>query len=243
MTSARRTFLWLAAIAPVAASQWTRPALAQASAGQFVPGAVACRLTRTVVRQLGRAGKLTVTREWSVRFATAGRGYRVTGEQAGVTVDAPPVLADLARIERERVEDSMFPLMLDPAGRMMDDAAVSAEAALADAVQDVRRRLADRAVSGRDLAEAERFLEALQAAGQGTVAAWPRDLFAPGARSTTESQTVALPGGATGTVTVTTETTSDRASGLMERFERRVETRIGTQSRLGTETFILTPQA
>lgn len=239
MTLSRRTWLHLAAFAPVAASQWARPDPALASAARFAPGDLPGRLTRTVERQLGRAGKLTVSRAWSVRFLAAGRGYRVDGEQLEVTVDAPPVLADLARIERERVEDAMFPLMLDPAGQMMDDAAVSAEAALAAAVDGVRKRLAARAVSGRDLAEAERFLEALQAAGQGAVAAWPRDLFAPGARSAADSQVVTLPDGTSGTVSIATETASDPVTGLMQRFERRVETRIGTQSRFGKETFVL----
>lgn len=243
MSNARRTFLLLAAFAPVAASQWAKPALAQTGAGLFAPGATPCRLTRTVERQLGRAGKLTVTRQWSVRFSSAGRGWQVSGEQVGVTVDAPPVLAELARIEQERVEDSMFPIMLDPAGHMLVDAAATAESALNDALQDVRQRLAARGVTGRDLAEAERFLETLQAAGQATVATWPRNLFAPGTRANTESQSVALPGGATGIVTVTTTTASDPANGLLQRFERSVETRLGDQLRRGSEAFVLTPEA
>ncbi len=209
----------------------------------FAPPRVPLRLTRTVERQLGQSGKLVVARSWSIAFEPAERGFQLSGKQADVAIDAPPMLADLARIERARVEDGMFPMLIDQAGVIAETDAMRSDQALAAAIETVRARLIAEPLAAGDKALAERFMATLQAAGQSALAAWPHDLFAPGSRAETFSREVRLPNGKVGTLTILTTATCDAASGLMRNYERRILTEVEGQSRTGAERFALSAKA
>ncbi|PIW55790.1 MAG: hypothetical protein COW16_04300 [Sphingomonadales bacterium CG12_big_fil_rev_8_21_14_0_65_65_10] len=71
---------------------------------------------------------------------------------------------------------------------------------------------------------------ALVAAGQGKRIAWPVDLFRPIAAERIES--LEIEGG---TVTIALTAQADLQSGLMQRFERRVTTRISGSERVVRE--------
>lgn len=209
----------------------------------FTPPTVPLRLTRTVERQLGQSGKLVVARSWSIAFAAATPGFHLNGKQADVAIDAPPMLAELARIERARVEEGMFPMLLDPAGAIADSDGMRSDQALEAAIDAVRARLSAEPLAAGDKALAERFMASLQAAGQGALAAWPHDLFAPGSRAETVSRDVRLPDGKIGNLTIMTTASSDVTSGLMRSYERRIVTEVGGQARTGAERFALTIEA
>lgn len=212
-------------------------------AAPFAPPRVPLRLTRTVERQLGQSGTLVVARSWSIAFEAAERGFQLSGKQADVAINAPPMLAGLARIEQARVEDGMFPMLLDQAGAIANTGAIRSDQALATAIEMVRARLSAEPLAAGDKALAERFMASLQAAGQGALAAWPHDLFAPGSRAETVSREVRLPDGKVGTLTILTTATCDAASGLMRGYERRIVTEVEGQSRTGAEQFALTAQS
>lgn len=231
--------LGLLAVAPLAGLASPR-LLAQDGVGKFAPAAHPYRLARRVERQLHGGARLTVERRWSLKFTVQGRGYLVDGHQTSVMVDAPPALAFLAQMERDRLENDMFPLMLDEAGQILSVASSSADEALATAVEQVRKRLEAALGDGRDLAE--RFLAELQQAGEQSLAAWPANLLAPGALDREEHRAVPLPGGRSGSITVRTLASSDPATGVMERFERQVTSRLDDSVREGLERFSLSPE-
>lgn len=214
--------------------------LAQDAVGKFAPAAHPYRLARRVERQLQGGARLTVERRWSLKFAVQGRGYLVDGHQTGVTVDAPPALAFLAQMERDRLENDMFPLMLDAAGQILSATSSRADEALSTAVEQVRKRLEAAFGDGSDMAE--RFLAELQQAGEQSLAAWPANMLAPGAFDREEHRTVPLPDGRNGSITVRTLASSDPATGLMERFERQVTSRLGDSLREGLERLSLSPE-
>lgn len=205
----------------------------------FNPAPGAHRLTRRIERELGPAVQLVVERSWAIAFNPAGRGFEVAGRQLAVSVDAPPELAELAAIERARREDSAFPMMLDASGRMITRQDAPVDGNLAKAIDAVRGRLQSSLSDPTDLSAGTRFLDALQQAGQQVVSAWPADLFAPGSLERSQPREVALPDGTTGTVSVRETGLADPLTGLMQRFERQVETRIGSRTKSGRELFTL----
>lgn len=238
----RRHLVGLLSLLPVA-TILPRAALAAPPAPAFAPGDAPLRLIRRVERELRDGALLVVERAWSVRFLPQGSGYRLEGRQADVTVDAPAELAFLADMERSRVEHGMFPLLLSQGGEIMGQSAAPADEALGHAIEAVRGKLARQFGEGDERAAAERFLTQLQRAGEQALAGWPAILFAPGTIDHAEQREVPLPDGRIGEVVIRTLATSDSETGLMQRFERRVETRIGSSARTGLERFTLAPQS
>ncbi|MFN4113285.1 MAG: hypothetical protein ACK4GD_05040 [Sphingomonadaceae bacterium] len=235
MTGRRALLGWLAVLPALG---WM-PAAANSSSPQFRPLPVPYRLTRLVKRQLGGDGTLMVERSWSITFAAQGRGFLVEGQQSAVTVDAPSALDYLARIERERVEQAMFPLMLDEAGLLAAAAPGASHDALSAAIAEVRAQLIRH---GALESRTSSFLDSLEAAGQKALAQWPRDLFAPGLMDQEEQRTVELPDGQSGTISITRAASTAPGTGLMMHYKRHVRTRIGDDERVGSEAFLLAPK-
>ena len=238
MTTRRTALGWLA-LGPLIGLVGL-PAQAQRSGSQFAPATTPYRLRRRIERELRDGATLIVERTWSVQFVPQGRGFRVDGEQSGVTVDAPPALSFLAQVERNRIDQNMFPLMLGSAGEIIGQSATRDDATLSVAIDKVRQRLAAASEQGMDAEAGEEFLKHLQRAGEEALATWPTALFAPGELDVVHEREVALPAGRSGILTVRTLAASDPATGLMRQFERRVETRLGTRTKAGLERFSLT---
>lgn len=238
----RQTLLGCLALLPAGV---LLPATVPLSAGAppvFRPQAGSYRLARRVSRQLGAGATLMVERAWTIELTSQEGGFLVAGRQAGVTVDAPPSLAFLAQLEQDRIEEGMFPIMLDQTGVMAFAPAGQADEVVAQAVDQVRQLLTvDRARDTAGKEQGNRFLDTLQQAGQAALAAWPPTLFAPGTQDHTDERTVDLPDGTLGVVRVRTVALSDPRTGLLERFERQVETRFGGDRRVGVEAFFLSP--
>lgn len=235
---ARRRLLGAVSLLP-AAALLPGAVLAAPAGSAFAPGTTPLRLVRRVERELRDGARLVVERAWSIRFLQQGQGFRLEGKQTDVSVDAPATLAFLADMERGRVEEDRFPLQIADNGEIMGQASASSDATLARAIEAVRERLARQFDQPDDRAAAEQFLTQLQRAGEQTLAGWPAMLFAPGNLDRSEERAVPLPGGRTGAVTVRTLAASDPETGLMQRFERRVDTRLGTSARSGLERFTL----
>lgn len=110
------------------------------------------RLERVLSHVVGGQTALSVRRGWEVWFAPQGRGIAVSGRQLFAEVNAPPQLAALARIEQQRTETGLFPLMLDADGAILpvaDAQGVSAAVTAAlGAAEELIARGPGRPISG-----------------------------------------------------------------------------------------------
>lgn len=194
-------------------------------------------LRRELERGLAGGSSLTVTREWKARFEPAPSGTRVTGEQILCTVDAPPHLEPIARIERSRIAPGPFPAILDSQGRMIGSPPEQADGTAA-AVRTGLSILEQAGKSVEELREARQFLSRLAEAAGAAISGPPPDLFFPIAGSARDVRTLDLPDGLTGEVTVEL-TARTGLGGLLETFDRRITTRIDEDSRLSRENWSL----
>ena len=71
------------------------------------------------------------------------------------------------------------------------------------------------------------------------MSAIPPDLFFPTPGEREDVRAIALPDGATGTVTVTLRSSAQKDSGLLDRFERTVHTHLESDTRHSSEVWSL----
>ena len=151
--------------------------------------------------------------------------------QVAVAVDAPDNLARYADLERQRVEDGIFPLHLDMAGRITNWPEHTSDQQVAAALDQVRHQFAD---NGQEVGT---LIEALHSASSRMVAILPNDLFAPAQEAREDSRTIELPWGDTGEVTTRFEANRDEDTGLMRQAQRVVTTRLGSEQRENRESW------
>lgn len=214
---------------------------AQTSPRVFLPPSGPVQFTRVLVRDLADAAALTVTRQWQVRFAPMGRGFRVEGAQTGVEVAAPAGLERLAQIERERVEDTVFPLSLSAEGRVLGGGGEASAKPVVEATRLALARMARVGVGMTDIADARHFLAGLQASAVESLAKIPEDLFFPELSSWETDQTLDLPSGETGLIAVRFMATLDAAGLCLSHAQREIITTVGEISRKTSERWTLDP--
>jgi hypothetical protein len=189
-------------------------------------------VTRTATRTL-RDGKEIVTRRtYRVTFRRDGTGFVAEGVQTSSEIEAPPVLAALARIERDRPDNAIFPAQLDANGLIVEAAATEPGPELAAGIAAARKLVVPVQLSGADRAMANAVLDA---AAKGHPAPWPADLFSASAADQTLQRSVALPSGSPGLVTVTQRIPARRSDGTPARYVREVVTEIDGNSRPNRE--------
>ncbi|MFC3101017.1 hypothetical protein [Altererythrobacter lauratis] len=237
--SDRRVMLRLAAAAailPVLASR--SPALAAPTDG--TPAAIAppsCTMLyrRTLERQMAGGAIFTVTREYAVRFLPFAAGFQLAGHQVAVRATAPGALARFAALEEERVDDRLFPLVLDRAGLIVEGESIAESTQLAQSLADARAQLP------QDAAEAAIALGAIHAAGASLTSQLPRDLFAPAKDRREARETIVLPWGDAGEVRTLFEAARDPGTGLMREARREVVTSLAGDERRTAEIWALLP--
>ena len=245
MAHDRRTLLrHLAASALLLPLLSAQPARALVRGGAFVAPDGPMLYSRRLERELPGGASLTVERSFAVRFVREGAGYRVEGEQVGVSVAAPEALASLADLERERVETGLFPLHLDASGQIDGGAEPRPSEQLDQAVREVLARIS--AAANRDEAEQadlQQFAVAVHQNASALLTHLPRDLFAPAEPQHEETRMVELPGGGEGLVRVIYLADADAATGLMRKASREVVTQLAASRRSTLESWTLTPRA
>jgi hypothetical protein len=184
---------------------------------------------RTLERSLPGGAMFRVSRDFSVRFEEAGAGFVLTGEQVSARVDAPANLADLAALERQRVEVGIFPLLLDGFGQIIDGQEPAQSGEVARAVSDIRQRF------GNEGAEASALIAAVHQAGTRLTAELPHDLFAPHESPREAREEITLPWGDRGEVLTVFEAERDPLTRLMRSARREVVTRLGNDERRSSE--------
>ena len=237
----RRSLLRIAAAAILlpAASAW--PARAHTPAARFSPPHGSWLYERRLERTLGDGARLEVTRSFAVSFAHEAEGYRVDGEQVGVEASAPEALATFARMERERRDDGVFPLLLDAEGRIRPGAKPYLAAHVDEPVREAGIRHDRQAHDPAAREELRRFMEAIRRSAGELLTELPIDLFAPDEVPRIERREVGLPDGSTGLVTMTFTAHRDPATGLMRQAMREVITDLGGSRRHTAERWRLDP--
>lgn len=194
-------------------------------------------LRRELERGLARGASLLVTREWRGHFERDHGRTLALGEQIACSVEAPSVLEPIAAIERARIASGPFPAHLDAEGRILDHREIPATGRGA-AVQAAMAVLADLGTSAEGLRDARADLDRLATASDEVISRPPPDLFFPLPGEASERRELVLPGGESGEVAVELSASAG-PGGVLERFERRIITRIGDDVRKSRESWSL----
>jgi hypothetical protein len=227
-----------AAILPSAGAGLLAEVPGQTALAEFSPPNVPIVLTRTVYRTLVDGKELVVSRRYAIRFSRLSDGFRLDGELIDAQVSAPPSLAALADIERKRVDNGLFPALLDQHGLIRSGLIGAVDA-------QTRLTAVDRAkttIGGSKLpTSSKRTLDTLtgQVANSSHGTSWPVFLFNPGAAEHFEARKVALPDGSEGEVEVRVRAEGRLVGSLPKLVERRVTTRLAGTTRTSREVWTL----
>lgn len=193
-------------------------------------------MTRTLRRPLPGGVEVMTSRSYEIRFVAEPGGYRVEGQLLVVDVRFPPGFDVLARMERERADTGLFPMHLDANGRFIPQAGLRTSLPAA-----VTRAAALKHLPAElptvEAADARNFIGEVSKSGVFT--SWPTDLFNPVPGKRSDLQTIPLPGGKTGQVTIEIEASRIPELGILRSFDRLVSTRLGDATRVTHETWTL----
>lgn len=219
---------WLALVPAVMAGM-AIPLHAEAGPAMFAPPEAPLVLTRALLLPFPDGRQIVVTRKYEVRFSRTDTGFRVEGRLLETGVEAPPRLSALAEMERRRPEVGLFPVLLDQQGIVLEPSPGSAEVMTArQAAAGVRAIVAKSATPPGLREEIVGALESLTSGARRS--AWPPFLFNPGNAERSDSRTITLPDGTTGTVETRIRVEGLLVGGLPRRIERNVTTQLeGTQ--------------
>ncbi len=191
-------------------------------------------LSRELERDLGQHESVLVVRTWDCSFAQIGAGAAIAAKQVASRVTAPPALAALAEIERDRKVSGLFPMQLDRAGLIVgwpDEGKSGIEPAVAHALE----RLEALDLSHAEDADARRYFAEIGKTAAALVSQVPRDLFFPAEGRSSDKRAMTLPDGTSGSYEVTIEARAKPSSGLLDYSEKRIVTRIGGSERTARE--------
>ncbi len=230
----------VAAMVSVAFGQALAGTTIEAEIARFSPPLTPLVLTRSVVRVLADGKEIVVTRRYAVQFIPEADGYRLEGHQISATVDAPPVLARMAEMERNRIDNDLFPARLDAQGMIRETSQAKPDSAFrAAAVNQGEAIIA--AAPMPEGAKRERLAGLAQVGGSSVQSVWPQFLFNPGPQERVERRSVQLSDGKVGEVEVRFKATGLMPGGLPGRAERQVITRLAGTSRLNREIWTISP--
>jgi len=214
----------------------------QAAGLSFAPPAGPMVFRRKLRRQLGGNYSLTVERGFEIGFERVRAGFFVTGRQIDVAVNAPENLEAYARLERERREEGIFPLLLDDRGLIRSGPETVSSASLDQAIERALNQVAAELKSQPEIAEARSFILGLQQAAGRISSAMPADLFAPPGTIQRAQRTIELPGGLSGTLSTEFSGAVSPETGLLETAQRIVVTDAGGTRRETVESWSLKPR-
>ncbi len=228
-----------AALAPALISGQTR---AQASIGGLIaPPEGPMHYRRIVSRDMVDGRNFRVTRSFAVEFRHFNDGFMIYGQQVEVVVDAPAPLAQFAELERTRDESGLFPLALDPLGRILSpDSDLGYQLNVGQAVERAFATLSRQQLAQDERVSLESFVAALHAAGGELIAQLPVDLFAPWGGPRRQEQEISLPDGSHGRVMTRFEAQRDEGTGLMREALREIVTEVDNSRRTTSESWSLT---
>jgi len=185
-------------------------------------------------------GKAIVSeRDFEIRFLPLTDGYRIEGGEIARSLEAPQGLEAYARLESERREEGMFPLLLDERGLIRSGPEAVSSLSLARAVEIALEQVAAGLQSRGDVAEARGFILGLQQAASAISSTIPADLFVPPGTVQHASRSIALPDGASGVLTTEYSGRIAPETGMLEEARRVIVSEVGGTRRETVETWIL----
>jgi hypothetical protein len=196
---------------------------------------------RILQRELAGGFAIVVEREFGIGFRPVVGGYQIGGRQMAVTVDAPPNLEAYARLEREREEDGMFPLVLDEHGLIRFGPEGRPDTNIASALELAMAQLSGELAAQDEREQAQGFVLGLQRAAGTIASAMPVDLFVPPATLQQASRAMTLPDGTSGSLSTEYSGTISPETGLLAEARRAIITDTGGSRRETVETWTLKP--
>lgn len=235
-----RIALWLAsaALALPPAAMLAAPLSASTGEGQFRPPQARMLLTRVLHSPLADGKEIVASRTFEIEIRAVADGYRVDGRQVACTVDAPPSLGALAEIERNRVEDGLFPMMLDSRGMIRPPATRPPSPAMAGAAPIALDMLRRSGMPPQDTARAVAFVRRLEA--QPATSNWPNDLFRPVPGRRLDDRAIVTADGLSGHLQVEIDARTAQDSGMLAALQRTITTELGGSRRTTREEWRLT---
>ncbi len=197
-------------------------------------------LTRELRRALADGKEVISRRSYEIRFLPEANGWRVDGLLVSSEVDAPPELAMLAKLEKARKDEGLFPLHLDNSGMIIDQHGAADPGTSGEARSLVAGAVERLSIAQGDKVVAKDMVSRISTQSRAVGGNWPSDLFHPVAKRRSDVQTMPLPGGKLGKTTVTV-IAHGTDSGLLGQFERRVVTEIEGSTRTSQEIWRLQP--
>ncbi|MCB2076932.1 MAG: hypothetical protein KDE55_04435 [Novosphingobium sp.] len=203
----------------------------------FVAPEAPMLLTRELRRPLPDGKEVVTRRTYEVRFVRVDAGYRIDGKLIDVSVEAPAVLAAIARMEKDRPDEGLFPMHVDESGMLISTGTPEATEAIGRAIAIVSSQLGRMRLATFDRSQAKAF--ASQFDQRQGLTPWPVDLFRPGAGQRQDIRQIPLPNGARGHVTVDIDAGVTPGSGLLQWLDRTVTTDLEGNARQTFERFSL----
>lgn len=197
------------------------------------------RLGRRLSRGLRDGNAITVDRSWQIEFSRQSRGIAIAGRQLAVVVEAPENLAALAKIERERSTQGLFPILLAPDGIIIAAGQNTAQESFDAAVEAAMKLLDEEPSTGEPASPHAEYLAKLQLAGTSLLDQLPGDLFYPSTKPFRDARRIALPDGGAGEFEVSWTANVHSGSALLKKARREVVTRIGASERRSSEDWSL----
>jgi hypothetical protein len=195
---------------------------------------------RTLRRELGGGFAIVAQRDFEIRFQRVAGGFQIGGRQVAVTVDAPPSLEAYARLEREREEDGMFPLVLNERGLIrFGPEGLRPDANIESALELAMAQLSGELAAQDEREQARSFILGLQRAAGTLSSAMPVDLFVPPETIQRASRRIDLPDGTGGSLSTEFSGTIAPDSGLLADARRVIVTETGGSRRETDETWTL----
>lgn len=200
------------------------------------------RLERRLERMLDETAAISVERSWTVQFERQARGIILTGTQIAAAVNAPPNLAELARIEQQRNASTLFPIMLSETGLILSPAGTPPyDDTVAAAVRAAEAIIARQSAPADERARKSHYLALLHRAGSGALDTLPADLFFPAGIPVERADTITLADGLTGSFSLTYIAQPQGDAPWLHRAERRITTRVAGLERGSSEVWTLRP--
>jgi hypothetical protein len=206
--------------------------------GPFRPPLTPMVLTREVRRSLFDGKELVVTRRYRAQFSPTRDGFRLDGALLDTQVLAPERLGALAELEKRRPDAGLFPILIDPTGTIVGDGGTVAP--MPAGAQGVAAKfLAGAGLPSALRTQAEGFVAQLFGAQGPVISQWPDWLFRPGDAPRRTSDSLHLPDGTEGRVTISLTPHSASRCGVLQSLERSVETVVNGRARRTQELWTL----
>lgn len=198
----------------------------------------AMRLSRRLERSLHDGSMLKVTRAWDVQFSAPGRGISISGQQVSAQVEAPPLLANLAKIEEARSTAEMWPMLLADDGRIVAVGGRASKPDIAAALDEAQRIIASRPLPASEQEARFEYLKTVAQAGVSLLEELPEDLFFPTAGDSRIVKELRLPNGLRGEFEASYEAMAGE-EGWLDNARRQISTRIDGSVQRTLETWTL----